>query len=106
MGVINVKVGTRSYQLACEEGQEKKLMLTAEDLDKRVDNLSRQMRTGNESLLLVMSSLMLLEEFNEYKNKYEISKDFSKAQKDEEVTEVLNTISSYLETLIEKIEKN
>ena len=106
MSVINVKVGTRSYQIACEDGQEKNLMSTADIIDKKLDGLSRQLRTGNESLLLVMTALMVQDEFNEYKKKYELSTDAGKNKRDEEVAEVLNTISGYLENLIEKIEKN
>jgi cell division protein ZapA len=105
MSSINVKIGSRNYQLACEDGQENQLIKTAEELDKRIDNLSRQLRTGNESLLLVMSAIIILDEFAEYKKKYEISNDKGKNKRDEEVTEILNTISGYLENVIEKLEK-
>jgi cell division protein ZapA (FtsZ GTPase activity inhibitor) len=106
MGVINVKVGSRNYQMACEDGQEKNLISVAEEFDKKVDALSRQLRTGNESLLLVMSAIMVLDEFNEYKKKFELSTDKGKNKRDEEIAEVLNTISGYLENLIEKVEKS
>jgi cell division protein ZapA len=105
MSSINVKIGSRNYQLACEDGQESQLIKTAEELDKRIDNLSRQLRTSNESLLLVMSAIIILDEFAEYKKKYEISSDKGKNKRDEEITEVLNTISGYLENVIEKLEK-
>ncbi len=105
MSVINVKVGSRNYQLACEDGQEKQLMSTAEIIDKKFDNLSRQLRTGNESLLLVMTALMIQDEFSEDKRKYELTTDSGKSKRDGEIAEVLNTISGYLENLIEKIEK-
>ncbi len=106
MGIINIKVGSRSYQIACEDGQEKHLSSVSEELDKKVDSLSRSLRTGNESLLLVMSALMIQDEFNEYKKKFELSTDKGKSKRDEEIAEVLNTISGYLENLIEKIEKS
>lgn len=106
MGIINVKIGSRSYQLACEDGQENQLTATAEELNKKVDVLSRQLRTGNELLLLVMTAIMIQDEFNEYKRKYELSTDKGKEKRDEEIADVLNTISVYLEKVIDKIEKN
>lgn len=106
MGIINVKVGSRNYQIACEDGQENHLASVAEEMDKKVDALSRQLRTGNESLLLVMSAIMVQDEFNEYKKKFEASTDKGRAKRDEEIAEILNTISGYLENIIEKIEKN
>jgi len=106
MSIINVKVGSRNYQVACEDGQEGHLLSIAEELDKKVDILSRQLRTGNDALLLVMSALMIQDEFNEYKKKYELSTDKGKNKRDEEIAEVLNTISGYLEKVITKIEKN
>ncbi len=105
MGVINVKVGSRNYQLACADGQEHQLSATAEELDKRIDTLSRQLRTGNESLLLVMSAIMLIDELNENKKKLDLSSDKGREKRDAEMAETLNTISGYLEGLIEKIDK-
>ncbi len=106
MGIINVKVGSRAYQLACEDGQENNLLATAEEISEKFDNLSRQMRTGNEPLLLLMTAIMVQDEFNEYKRKYELSTDKGKAKRDDEISTVLNTISGYLENLIDKIEKD
>lgn len=106
MAVINVKVGSRNYQVACEDGQEKQLMAVAEELDKKVDSLSRSLRTGNESLLLVMSAIMIQDEFNEYKKKFELTTDKGKAKRDEEIAEILNTISGYIENITDKIEKS
>ena len=106
MGIVNAKVGSRSYQLACEDGQEKSLITTAEAIDKRVETLSRQLRTGNDSLLLVMAAIMLQDELNEYKKNHELSTDTGRAKRDEELAEVLNTVSGYLENMIDKIEKN
>jgi cell division protein ZapA (FtsZ GTPase activity inhibitor) len=81
-------------------------MSTAEMIDKKLDGLSRQMRTGNESLLLVMTALMIQDEFSEYKRKYELSTDTGKTKRDEEIAEVLNTISGYLENIADKIDKS
>jgi cell division protein ZapA len=105
MGLVNIKVGNRTYQLACEDGQEANILSVSEEVDKRVDILSRQLRTGNDTLLLVMTAIMIQEEFNEYRKKFELSKDSTKEKRDEEIAEILYSISGYLETLIDKIEK-
>lgn len=104
MSVVDLKIGARSFQLACEEGQESHLKRLANDIDVKIESLSRQMRTGNESLLFLMTALMLQDELNEVNKKLEDATKRSQGIKEEDMSIAINTISDYLETLVDKIE--
>ena len=108
MSVVEVKVGARNFSLACEDGQEESLKNLAAKIDEKVETLSKQMRTQNDSLLLLMTALMTQDELDEIKGAsggetVDVSKIIS--EKDEEVAELVNTVSNYVETMIDKIEK-
>lgn len=107
MSVVEVKIGSRSFQLACEDGQEENLHNLAAKVDERFELLSKQMRTQNDSLLLLLSALMAEDELQEFKQKADsgaTDTDYIEA-KEKEMTEVINTVSNYVETIIEKVEK-
>jgi cell division protein ZapA len=108
MSVVDVRVGTRNFQLACENGQEEHLSGLASEIDKKLRMLSKQMRTNNEPMLLLMTALMMQDELNEIDRQggglEESIKEISK-KKDDEMAEMVNTIADYLEDLIGKVEK-
>lgn len=107
MSVVEVKIGSRNFQLACEDGQEENLRNLAAKVDERFETLSKQMRTHNDSLLLLLSALMAEDELQEYKQKVDngVADVGYLESKEKEMTEVLTTVSDYVETIIEKIEK-
>ncbi len=104
MSIVDLKIGARSFQLACEEGQESHLKKLAAEVDTKIESLSRQMRTGNESLLFLMTALMLQDELNELNKKLDDSNKKALDSKEEDMSTAINTISDYLETIVDKIE--
>ncbi len=111
MSVVELKIGARNFQIACENGQEAQLHKLAEMISEKFENLSKQMRTSNDSLLFLMTCLMLQDELNEARKKIdELTNEISNnkrdffARQEEEMSGAINTISNYLETLADKIE--
>jgi cell division protein ZapA len=109
MAIVEVKIGSREYQLSCEDGQEQHLIDLSEGINSKVNMLSQQMRTNNEPLLLLMSALMTQDELNESKkaavNSSKSASVVDDSAKEEEIAEILNSISSYLDSLTEKLFK-
>lgn len=110
MAIVEVKIGSRQYQLSCENGQEEHLTKLSESIDEKVSMLGNQMRTSNEPLLLLMSALMTQDELNETKklaaNAAPVPATAAEDDaKEEEIAEILNSISSYLDSLTEKLFK-
>ena len=54
-----IKILNRDYQIACGDGEEKKLLELAKKLDKRLAENSRLFKGANESMLMVLTALTL-----------------------------------------------
>jgi cell division protein ZapA len=65
MSELNISINKRSYQVACDDGQEAHLMQLAQSVDKRVDELIAAMGNIGDQKLLVMVSLLLADEVEE-----------------------------------------
>lgn len=59
MATVDVTVGGRQYQLACEDGQEAHLTAVAALVDAEARALSRQVGVVGEARLLLMAALMI-----------------------------------------------
>jgi cell division protein ZapA len=65
MGTVSVHIAGRSYDLACEDGQENRLAALASQVDRETQELARQMGALGESRLLAMAGLMLADKLDE-----------------------------------------
>jgi len=105
MPVVNVKIGDRDFQLACGDGQEGHLRNLASQLNEKVTRISGKIHSNNDTMLYLMAALMTQDELNEA-NQGTANTD---AEKDYEidmaVADAINTISEYVETVAERVEK-
>lgn len=62
MGHVNVSINGRQYRMACEEGQEERLMQLAEFLEQRIAVLRGKFGQVGDSRLTVMAALMISDE--------------------------------------------
>lgn len=62
MSHVNVTINGRQYRMACEEGQESRLLRLAESLEVRVDNLRGKFGEIGDSRLTVMAALTVADE--------------------------------------------
>ena len=62
MSHINVTINGRQYRMACEEGQEARLMRLAESLQQRVDDLRGKFGEIGDQRLTVMAALTACDE--------------------------------------------
>ena len=58
---INVTINGRQYRMACEEGQEVRLLKLAESLEARVESLRGKFGEIGDARLIVMAALDALE---------------------------------------------
>lgn len=65
MSQLSITVNGRSYQIACEEGQEKHLGELGAYLDKRVKDLVASVGQVGDTRLLVMVALLIADELSE-----------------------------------------
>lgn len=106
MPVVSITLGKREYQLMCGEGQEESLRKLAAEVSGRISMLAKSMPEANDTLLLVMNSLMMQDEVNEIK---ENSSEKKTASSEEEInaaiSDALMAISEYVESIAERVEK-
>jgi cell division protein ZapA len=62
MNHINVTINGRQYRMACEEGQEARLMRLAESLQQRVEDLRGKFGEIGDQRLTVMAALTACDE--------------------------------------------
>ena len=62
MNHINVTINGRQYRMACEEGQEVRLLKLAEDLESRVEELRGKFGEIGDARLTVMAALTVCDE--------------------------------------------
>ena len=62
MSHINVTINGRQYRMACEEGQEVRLLKLAENLEARVESLRGKFGEIGDSRLTVMAALTVCDE--------------------------------------------
>jgi cell division protein ZapA len=62
MSHINVTINGRQYRMACEEGQEVRLLKLAENLETRIQSLRGKFGEIGDARLTVMAALMACDE--------------------------------------------
>jgi cell division protein ZapA len=62
MSHINVTINSRQYRMACEEGQEARLLKLAENLESRIQSLRGKFGEIGDARLTVMAALTVCDE--------------------------------------------
>ena len=99
MGQVTVNLNGHHYTIGCADGDEGRLRVLAEDLDKRMNSLVGAVGQVGDARLLVMLSLLLLDEMEEARGG---SSDASRT--DEASAAAIESLAARMETLAEKLE--
>jgi len=68
---VSVRINNRTYEIACAEGEEERLLSLASDLDECVLDLRRQIAGAPEIKLLVLGALMMADKAREASGRIE-----------------------------------
>ena len=113
MAHVNVTINGRSYQLACDDGQEAHLTRLARYMDKRAQELTAAVGHVNESLLLVMTGLVMADELSDVYGELEALRggrggseaaSGARARAEETVAARLDAVSGRIEAIAERLE--
>ncbi|HBN52127.1 cell division protein ZapA [Thalassospira sp. MBR-102] len=69
MAQVSVRINGRSYDVACDDGQEERLMNLAQYVDERVREIAGAVGQIGEQRLLVMTSLLIADELGDMHEK-------------------------------------
>ena len=105
MAQVTVVINNRKYDIACDDGQEKHLTNLAQYVDGKVSDLVASVGQVGDSRLLVMTSLLVADELSDvYSERGKI--DEVKADKSNTMlsTTDLESITSRIQTIADKLE--
>lgn len=110
MAQVTITINSREYAIACEDGQEFRIMQLANILDEKAKLLTDGTNQISESMLLAMIGLLLADELSELK-KNPIPSESSKpafdkellAKSDTEMAEIINNLGNRLKVLAKEI---
>jgi cell division protein ZapA len=69
MNHVNVTINGRQYRMACEEGQETRLLRLAESLEARIEGLRGKFGEIGDARLTVMAALTVCDELTDAGNR-------------------------------------
>ena len=111
MPEVDVHINGRSYQIACDEGQEEHLSQLAEYVDKRVQELVGAVGQVGDARLLVMTSLLVADELSEAYSTLEEIEDAGNGgavaadKRKEAMASTLEAMASRIEALASELEQ-
>lgn len=68
MAEVNISINGRSFGIACEDGQEQRVMDLSHYVDSRLKDIAGAGAATNESHLLVLTTLLLADEVFDLRN--------------------------------------
>jgi cell division protein ZapA len=109
MGQVTVTINGRPYDIACDDGQEEHVNGLASYLDERVGELAGSIGQVGDARLLVMASLVIIDELVEAVREIEAMKSRTEAETEAQVmareSEGIEALASRLEELAARLER-
>ena len=107
MPQVSVQINGRSYQIACDEGQEAHLARLGSYIDNRVRELVAAVGQVGDARLLVMVSLLLADELSDAYTELKIASSNDKVaarlDREENLTLALEDVASRIENIAESL---
>ncbi len=68
MAQVTVKINGYTYNVGCEDGQERHLMDMAAEVESRIDSIKALGSQSGEARLLVLAALLMADELHDQRN--------------------------------------
>jgi cell division protein ZapA len=111
MPQVDVSINGRRYQIACDEGQEEHLSQLAEYVDQRVQKLVGEVGQVGDARLLVMTSLLVVDELAEAYSTMEANSQAGNGdggvagERDEALASMMEAVASRIENIAAGLER-
>ena len=97
MAQVDVSVNGQSYRIACEDGQEDRLVDLAAMVDEKVIGLVNQIGQVGSNRLLVMAALIIADELVDLKNEAGSSQELADNSNHQDTVLALQEITKRIE---------
>ena len=105
MAQVDVSVNGQSYRIACEDGQEDRLVDLAAMVDEKVIGLVNQIGQVGSNRLLVMAALIIADELVDLKNEAGSSQELEDNTNQQDTVLVLQEITKRIENIADQVEQ-
>ncbi len=105
MAQVDVSVNGQSYRIACEDGQEDRLVDLAAMVDEKVIGLINQIGQVGSNRLLVMAALIIADELVDLKNEAGSSPELEDNTKQQDMVLTLQEITKRIENIADQVEQ-
>lgn len=105
MSIVTITLNNKNFQLFCNDGSEEQLHHLVAQVNEQIAEIKSVNSSASYELLLVMTVLSLQNQIQTLSLKLNTSKDEKNQEENEQFSETLSTIASYLENLAKKIGK-
>ena len=105
MAQVDVSVNGQSYRIACEDGQEDRLVDLAAMVDEKVIGLVNQIGQVGSNRLLVMAALIIADELVDLKNEAGSSQKLEDNSNQQDTVLALQEITKRIENIADQVEQ-
>ena len=105
MAQVDVSVNGQSYRIACEDGQEDRLVDLAALVDEKVLDLVDQIGQVGSNRLLVMAALIIADELVDLKNEAGSSQELADNSNQQDTVLALQEITKRIENIADQVEQ-
>ena len=105
MAQVDVSVNGQSYRIACEDGQEDRLVDLAAMVDEKVLDLVNQIGQVGSNRLLVMAALVIADELVDLKNEAGSLQELEDNSNQQDTVLVLQEITKRIENIADQVEQ-
>ena len=112
MSQLDIQINGRSYNIACDDGQEEHLQKLGRFYGDRVEELASAMGQVGEARLMLMAGLMVADELSDAyaeveklkEDLFTLQKNASKATPDDATLEIFSNMTQRIEAIASKLE--
>ena len=105
MAQVDVSVNGQSYRIACEDGQEDRLVDLAALVNEKVLDLVDQIGQVGSNRLLVMAALIIADELVDLKNEAGSSQERADNSNQQDAVLALQEITKRIENIADQVEQ-
>ena len=105
MAQVDVSVNGQSYRIACEDGQEDRLVDLAAMVDEKVIGLVNQIGQVGSNRLLVMAALIIADELVDLKNEAGSLQEQKDNTNQQDTVFALQEITKRIENIADQVER-
>ena len=105
MAQVDVSVNGQSYRIACEDGQEDRLIDLATMVDEKVLELVNQIGQVGSNRLLVMAALIIADELVDLKNEAGSPQELEDNTNKQDTVLALQEITKKIENIADQVEQ-